>query len=121
MQALTDLMVRNLSEVFNERDGERRIAAIRNLFSEDAVFFEPDRRVAGREAISDAAAAFQANFPTNFEFAAAAPPDRNHDVGRLAWRFGPAGASPVITGIDIAQFKDGRIHSLYVFIDSKGA
>jgi hypothetical protein len=50
--ALADLMLRNLSEVFGERDGERRLAAVKNLYSEDAVFFEVDSgsRVARRSA-----------------------------------------------------------------------
>jgi hypothetical protein len=33
---LAHLMLRNLSEVFGERDGERRMTAIKNLYSEDA-------------------------------------------------------------------------------------
>ena len=60
---LADLMLRNLSEVFGERDGERRIAAIKNLYSEDAVFFEAQQRFEGRQTISDAVAALQA-FPS---------------------------------------------------------
>jgi hypothetical protein len=47
---LADLMLRNLSEVFGESDSERRMAAIRNLYSEDAVFFEVEQRLEGRQA-----------------------------------------------------------------------
>jgi hypothetical protein len=111
-----DLMLRNLSEVFGERDSERRMTAIKNLYSEDAVFFEADRRFEGRQAISDAVAELQASFPAEFEFSAVTSPARNHDVGRLFWGLGPAGSSPVVTGMDVAQFKDGRIRSLYVFL-----
>ena len=32
---LADLMLRNLSEVFGERDSERRMAAIKSLYSEE--------------------------------------------------------------------------------------
>src|ERR1700722_13006448 len=49
-------MLRNLSEVFGERHRERRMAAIKNLYSEDAVFFEAERRFEGRQTISDAVA-----------------------------------------------------------------
>jgi SnoaL-like domain len=115
--ALADLMLRNLSEVFGERDGERRLAAVKNLYSEDAVFFEVEQRSEGRQTISDAVATLQASFPAEYQFSAAAPPARNHDVGRLFWRLGPAGSSPVVSGMDIAQFKDGRIRSLYVFLN----
>jgi SnoaL-like domain len=114
---LANLMLKNLSEVFGERDSERRMAAIKNLYTEDAVFFEAEQRFEGRQTISDAVAALQASFPAEFEFSAAAPPARNHDIGRLFWRLGPAGSAPVVSGMDIAQFKDGRIHSLYVFMN----
>jgi hypothetical protein len=117
---LADLMLRNLSEVFGERDSERRMAAIKNLYSEDAVFFEAEQRFEGCQTISDAVAALQASFPAEFEFSAVAPPARNHDVGRLFWRLGPAGSPPVVNGMDVAQFKDGRIHSLYVFLNEPG-
>ena len=117
---LASILLRNLSEVFGERDSERRIAAIKDLYSEDAVFFEADQRFEGHETINDAVAALQASLPAEFVFSAVAPPARNHDMGRLFWRLGPAGASPVVTGLDVAQFKDGRIHSLYVFLDTQG-
>ena len=56
---LAHLMLRNLSEVFGERDSERRMAAIKNLYSEDAVFFEAEQRFEGRQTISDAVAALR--------------------------------------------------------------
>ena len=113
------LMLRNLFEVFGERDSERRMAAIENLYSEDAVFFEAEQRFEGRQAIGGAVAALQASFPAEFQFSAVAPPARNHDVGRLFWQLGPAGSPPVVNGMDIAQFKDGRIRSLYVFLNDQ--
>jgi ketosteroid isomerase-like protein len=48
---LADLMLKNLSDVFGERDSERRMAAIKNLYSEDAVFFEGEQRFEGRQAL----------------------------------------------------------------------
>ena len=116
---LADLMLKNLSEVFGERNSERRMAAIKSVYSEEAVFFEAEQRFEGRQAISDAVAALQASFPAEFEFSAVAPPARNHDVGRLFWRLGPAGSPPVVNGMDIAQFSDGRIRSLYVFVNDQ--
>ena len=117
--ALANLMLKNLSAVFGERDNKRRMAAIKHLYSEDAVFFEADQQFEGFQAISDAVAALQASFPADFEFSAAAPPVRNHDVGRLFWQLGPPGAPPVANGMDIAHLKDGRIHSLYVFLNDQ--
>ncbi len=45
----------------------------------------------------------------------------NHNVGRLSWGVGRANGSDVVTGTDIALFKDGRIQALYVFLDASGA
>ena len=70
---LADLMLKNLSEVFGERNSERRMAAIKSVYSEEAVFFEAEQRFEGRQAISDAVAALQASFPAEFEFSAVAP------------------------------------------------
>jgi ketosteroid isomerase-like protein len=62
---LADLMLRNLSEVFGERDSGRRMAAIKNLYSEDAVFFEAEQRFEGHQTIGDAARHASAWSPTN--------------------------------------------------------
>ena len=117
--ALADLMLRNLSDVFGERDSARRMVAIETLYSEDAVFFEAEQQFAGRQAISDGVGALQASFPVEFEFTALARPVRNHDLGRLIWRLGPAGSPPVGNRMDIAKFKDGGIRLLYVFLNDQ--
>ena len=97
------------------------MTAIKNLYSEGAVFFEQDRRFEGRETISDAVAALLASFPAEFEFSAMAPPARNHDIGRLFWRLGPAGsASRRHRDWTSRSSRMGRIHSLYVFLDNQG-
>jgi hypothetical protein len=41
----------------------------------------------------------------------------NHDLGRLQWHLGPAGAPPAVTGMDVAIFEHGRIRALYTFLD----
>src|ERR1700730_2345746 len=103
---LADLMLRNLSEVFGERDSERRMAAIKNLYSEDAVFFEAEQRLEGRQRISDAVAALPASLPAELVRPRLAQPERNPEVGRLFWRLGPAGSPPVVNGMAVVRFKD---------------
>ena len=95
------------------------MAAIKNLYSEDAVFFEAEQRFEGRQTISDAVAALQASLSRRVRILGGGSPARNHDVGRLFWRLGPAGSPPVVNGMDVAQFKDGRIRSLYVFLNDE--
>jgi len=113
---VVDLMLKNLQEVFNERDAARRIAAVKSIYAKQAEFFEGNERIKGHDAISARVGAMQASFPPDFTFSPTSAPARNHDLGRLTWRVGPAGAPAVATGMDVAVFRNGRIQSLYVFL-----
>lgn len=114
--ALGQLMERNVLEVFGERDSARRRAAIDELYTEDCTFFEADDQIRGREAISVRVERLLEEAP-GFVFRLAGSAEVNHDHGRLRWHFGPSDAAPVVTGMDIAVFKQGRVCSLYAFID----
>ena len=114
---VADLMLRNLQEVLNERDAARRIVAVKSIYVREAEFFEPDERFQGHEAISARVGALQASFPPDFTFSPTSAPVRNHDLGRLTWRVGPAAGPPVTTGIDVVVFEQDKIRALYVFLD----
>jgi hypothetical protein len=110
-------MKANLARVFNERDAERRVVAIGELYAQDAVLNEPERSVAGHAEISDTVTALLADFPPDFVFTAIAPAVGHHGIGCLRWRAGSPAGPAIFTGMDIAHFKDGHIQALYVFID----
>ena len=115
------LMERNLLEVFGQRDSARRAAAIAELYTADCTFFEAEEEeVTGREALNAKVGSILKDAP-GFVFRAAAPAQVNHDLGRLRWQFGPAGAPPVVTGTDIAVFAHGRIRALYAFLDESAS
>jgi hypothetical protein len=61
--SVTDLMRRNLLDVFNERDPDRRASAIAEIYADDVVWHEPDRLVRGRKALESRAAELQAETP----------------------------------------------------------
>ena len=84
------LMQANLTRVFNERDAGRRIVAIRELYAEDAVLYEPDASAKGHAAISDAVTALLAHLPPNFVFSVAGPAIGHHNIGRLKMALRPA-------------------------------
>jgi hypothetical protein len=113
---VADLMLRNVQEVFNERDAARRIAAVKSIYAEEAELFQGNERIKGHDAISAKVGALQASSPPNFRFSPASAPARIHDLGRLTWSVGPAGATPVGTGMDVAIFRNDRIQSLYTFL-----
>jgi hypothetical protein len=111
------LMQANAARVFSERDPRRRLAAIRELYTADAVLTEPEAVVEGQTAICDAVSELLSKLPPAFGFAAVGAAVGHHGVGRLLWKAGPPNGPPAVTGMDIAHFKDGRIHALYVFLD----
>jgi hypothetical protein len=113
---LGDLMERNLREVFGQRDSARRKVAIGELYTEDCTFFEADEEIVGRDALNVKVERTLQEAP-GFVFRMVAPPQVNHDHGRLQWQFGPNGATPVVTGMDVAVFERGRIRALYTFLD----
>jgi hypothetical protein len=112
------LMARNVLEVFGERDSERRQSVINELYTENCTFadFETDEQIVGRGALNAKVEQILQEAP-GFVFRLAGPAELNHDLGRLRWRFGPDGAAPVVTGMDIAIFEQGRIRALYAFRD----
>ena len=112
------LMLRNLDEVFNERDPDRRAAAIEEVYGAEPVFYEQDNVVEGREALNARVQALLDDAP-GFVFSADGEGTENHGMGRLTWHLGPPGAPPVVTGTDIAMTGDGAIQALYTFIEEK--
>jgi hypothetical protein len=109
-------MEKNLLEVFGERDSERRKLAISKLYTEECTFFEPEEQIVGRDALNATVERILQEAP-GFVFRLAGPAEVNHDLGRLRWQFGPNGAVPVVTGMDVAVFERGRIRALYTFLD----
>ena len=51
---LDALMQANIVRVFNERNSDRRRAALGELYAEDATLYDPETVATGREAISGA-------------------------------------------------------------------
>ena len=113
---LGHLMDRNLREVFGQRDSVRRKVAISQLYTEDCIFFEAEEQIVGRDGLNEKVERILQEAP-RFVFRLVGSPQVNHDHGRLRWQFGPNGAAPVVTGMDIAVFEQGKIRALYAFID----
>jgi hypothetical protein len=109
-------MERNVLEVFGERDSARRKSVIDELYAEDCTFFEAEDQIIGPDALNAKVGHILEEAP-GFVFRLGGPAEVNHDHGRLRWQFGPNGAAPVVTGMDVAVFKHGRICSLYAFVD----
>ena len=111
------LLRSNLERVFNERDADRRAAAIDELFVAEPVMYEPDKVVIGRAAIAAVAGSLLEQFGPTFGFTPAGPAVGHHGVGVLRWQAGPAGGPVAVTGTDAAEIVDGRIARLWVLLN----
>jgi SnoaL-like domain len=115
---IATLLTRNLHEVFGEGNPDRRRAAIEDLYTEDAVFYDPQGIHRGRAAINEIAGKIRAMHP-DFRYTAIRPPEALHDTaGRLQWISGLPGAPAAYSGTDFIVARDGRIAALYLFFDS---
>ena len=115
MATVPELMRSNLLDVFNERDDERRRAAVARTYTADVTFVDPDEVVVGRAALDEKARGLQEMSP-GLVFTPGGPVLVNHDLGHLAWNLGPEGGKPVVRGIDIALVENGLIARLYTIL-----
>jgi hypothetical protein len=111
------LMQANAVRVFSERDPVRRLGAVRQLYTADAVVTEPEGIAKGEAAISAAVSELLSKLPPTFTFTPVGAADGHHGIGRLRWKAGPPNGPTAATGMDVALFKDDRIQALYVFLD----
>jgi hypothetical protein len=111
-------MQRNVLEVFGERDSERRKLVIGELYTENCIFnaLGTDDQIVGRDALNARVTQLLEGAP-GFVFRLAGPAQVIRDVGRVPWHFGPNGVPPVVAGMDVAIFQQGRISAIYAFID----
>ena len=115
---LAQLLEENLKQVWSERDEVRRMKAIENVYTNASILYHVGHKTEGLDAINKSVTGVLSSMPPNFVFTKLKPISINNSIGRLIWGVGPEGQAPVSTGMDIAHFENGKIKSLYVFLDS---
>ena len=116
-RSISTLLKRNLQDVFGENDPARRRAAINEIFTEDAVFYDPGKNVyRGRDEIDRVAGAIKATHP-DFRYQLIAEPEELGNGGRVQWVSGRPGEAPAYAGTDFIIARDGRIAAVYLFFD----
>src|SRR6266568_4490521 len=115
--SISTLLTRNLHDVFGENDPARRRAAIDEIFTEDAVFYDPSKGVyRGRDEIDRVAGAIRATHP-DFRYQPIAKPEELGNGGRVQWVSGRPDEAPAYAGTDFIIARDDRIAALYLFFD----
>jgi hypothetical protein len=114
--SVSNLLTRNLRDVFGESDPVRRRAAIDEIFTEDCVFYEPKGIYRGRDEIDRVAGVIRATHP-DFRYQPIAEPEELGNVGRVQWVSGRPGEPPAYAGTDFIIARNGRIAAVYLFFD----
>ena len=115
--SISELLMRNLHDVFGENDATRRRAAIDEIFTEDGVFYDPKSGAhRGRDEIDRVAGAIKATHP-DFRYQLIAEPEELGNAGRVRWVSGRPGAAPAYAGTDFIIAREGRIAAVYLFFD----
>ena len=115
--SISTLLKRNLTDVFGENDPVRRRAAIEEIFTEDAVFYDPNKNVYRGRAEIDRIAGALREMHRDFTYQPLAEPEEVGNGGRIRWVEGRPGEAPEIAGTDFIIARDGRIAAVYLFFD----
>lgn len=114
--SISILLRRNL-DVFSESDPAHRRAIIDEIFTEDCVFYDPNKGIyRGRDEIDRIAGAIKATHP-DFQYQPIAEPDVSGDGGRIQCVSGRPGEAPAYAGTDFIVARAGRITAVYLFFD----
>jgi hypothetical protein len=115
--SISTLLLRNLQDVFGENDPQRRRAVIDEIYTEDVVFYDPNKDAyRGRDEIDRIAGVIKATHP-DFSYQPIAEPEEVGDGGRVPWVSGRPGDAPAYAGTDFIITRDGRIAAIYLFFD----
>jgi hypothetical protein len=114
----TELLNRNLQEVFGEGDAARRRAAIEEFYTDDCVVHVEDGVFVGHDAVDKFSGELRATHP-HFVYTPHGEPQALHDGGILAWGSGAKGEPPEYTGLDVVIVRENKIAVLYVFLNPK--
>src|SRR5258707_11723321 len=112
--SISTLLRRNL-DVFDESDPARRRALIDEIFTEDCVFCDPNKRVyRGRDEIDRVAGAIKATRP-DFQYQPIAGPEELGNGGRIQWPSGRPCEGPAYAGAGFIISPAGPISAVFLF------
>jgi SnoaL-like protein len=105
---------------FNETDGARRRQLLDTLYASDSTYTDPHVDLQGTEQIDGFISQTQERFP-GFIFKLAGLVDAHHGQARFQWHAGPSDDPNQYVGFDVIVTDDGRIRSVYGFMDAAPA
>lgn len=113
-------LVTTYLETFNETDADRRRGLLEALYAPECTYTDPQVDLHGPEQIDGFIEQTQERFP-GVTFTLGGPVDAHHNQARFQWHAGPAEAPDAFIGFDVIVAEDGRIRSVYGFMDAAPA
>src|SRR5258705_12987970 len=116
------LLENSLLVVWNERNTDRRLEAMKQTYAPDVHFYEfnTGEAIVGHPAINELIAKLQSEWPSESRFELNKPSQVNHQIQIASCNLGPQGMQPVVTGMDVAVVENDLIKSFYLFLDTSG-
>jgi len=114
----SELLMRNFNEIFIELDPVKRLALLKESFTDDCLWVHPGGRIVGRDGINKAATEIRKHFP-QYRYTVTSEVQTMHNVATCRWGSGMPGQPFHYTGTDFLEECDGRTSRLYTFIDQK--
>jgi methylaspartate ammonia-lyase len=116
MEDLKQIVERYLA-AFNETNAGHRRELVDALYTSDSTYTDPQVDLRGPAQIDGFIAQTQEHFP-GFTFQLGGPVDAHHKQARFQWHAGPEDAPDQFVGFDVIATEDGRIRSVYGFMDA---
>lgn len=121
-EVVSRLMETNLLGVFNERDPDRRSAAIAATYADDVRWTDDEGVTVGHEQLNAKAQELQNGPLAGFYFAKSGPVRHTRGLGFLAWELrGEADDAVVMSGFDVATISGDRIDALWTVLTGEPA
>ncbi len=117
-EIITRLMEANLLSVFDERDPQRRAAAIAVTYAPDVQWIDDEGIASGHDELNAKAAELQTKL-SGLHFVKAGPVHGTRGLGFLAWEVRSPDDTTVATGFDVAEISDDRIARMWTVLTSE--
>jgi hypothetical protein len=114
------LLEDSLLIIWNDRNADSRLEAMKSIYAADISFYESNegQPITGYQAINELISALQAEWPAEFKFELISPARVNHQIQHIAWRLGVPGQVQAASGMDVAIIEQAKIKSLHLFLDA---
>jgi len=103
-----DTTIDTYLDAYGETDPVRRDQLIAQVWAVDGQLVDPPLDAAGRDAISQMAAAVQSQFPGH-HFRRTSVVDAHHGFARYGWELVAADGTVTVSGMDVAEVDGSRL------------